>query len=61
MQHVFTRKMKMTEQRDPTVEIPKGLWRRVRAAGKRRKPRVSGKDMVALACEEFLKAEKDNK
>lgn len=51
----------MDDKRDPTVEISRSLRRRVRAAGKKRKPRVSIKDMVALACEEFLKAEKTRK
>lgn len=51
----------MAEQRDPTVEISRSLRRRVRAAGKKRKPRVSIKDMVDEACEALLKAEKANK
>ncbi|MCK4788287.1 MAG: hypothetical protein KAV87_31385 [Desulfobacteraceae bacterium] len=51
----------MDEKRDPTVEISRGLRRRVRAAGKKRKPTVSIKAMVDEACEVLLKAEKANK
>lgn len=49
----------MANQETQQVEIPKALWRRMRNAGKRKKPRWSGKDTVAHACEEFLKAEKE--
>lgn len=51
----------MADSEEQSVAIPKPLWRRMRAAGKKRKPRVFGKDMVALACEDFLKAEKAKK
>ncbi len=51
----------MADSKEQTVSLPKPLLRRMMAAGKKRKPRVFGKDMVALACEEFLKAEKAKK
>lgn len=51
----------MAEQRDPTVDITRGLRRRIRAAGKKRKPTKGIKYMVNEACEALLKAEKANK
>lgn len=51
----------MAEDRLPNVELPPVLWRKMMRAAKRAKPKTNGKALVALACEEFLKAEKANK